>query len=109
MQFFAFISVIDDVMVQCVGQSQARIILNTVKLGQLREGGPNPGERLDVEWYYNGGLIPEFNNLFSVQVNTDLFVGSWTVQVHYVTPLVRHDPQQLLYFFQEFQVVGCAF
>jgi len=66
-----------------------------------------PGESLEVEWYYNGNHRAEFNGQFSIAVNTDFFAGYWSVQVHYVTPLVRYDPQQLLYFTQNFQVGSC--
>lgn len=103
MQFFAVISAIDQVVVQCGEVGQANIRLFTVQLGQLRPGGPEPGEFLQVRWFWQSQAMPEYNDKFEIQAPA-LNSGEWRVDVQYITRAVRYDPQKLLHFSQKFQV-----
>jgi len=105
MRFFARISAIDGVSVLCQA-NDVLLILNTVKLGQLRPGGPEPGEWLQVRWFYNATLQPEYNDHFQMYASKS-WVGDWRVEVDYITPLVRADPNKLLHFVRPFQVPQC--
>lgn len=78
-----------------------RVILTTLKLGQLREPGNEVGgERLEVRWSYGGQVQSEFDDLFEIDAQT----GAWSVSVRLVTPEVRHDPTGLLYEAENFTV-----
>lgn len=70
-----------------------RVVLNTLKLGQLRENGTEiDGEHLEVRWSREGENRPEFDDKF--EINAD--GGVWSVHVRFVTAEVRHDPNRLL-------------
>jgi len=105
-RFFSIMSAIDEVEVNCTGGDLARVTLNSVKLGQLRPGGPQPGESLQVRWYWGNQLQSDYNDMFTFNVSTQ-FSGSWNVEMRYITPLVRHDPSNLLLFEQPFNISTC--
>lgn len=70
-----------------------RVVVNTLKLGQLREPGTEvEDESLEVRWSHGGVEKPEFNNQFEIEAEG----GSWTVSVQFSTPEVRYDPNGLL-------------
>lgn len=78
-----------------------RVILNTLKLGQLRENGNEvEGERLEVRWFRGGQQQPEYNDQFEIFAQT----GSWSVSVRFITPEVRNDPTGLLQETENFTV-----
>lgn len=69
------------------------MVLNTLKLGQLRSPGNEVvNEKLETRWSHGGQQIPEFNDQFEI----DAEIGSWSVSVRFVTPEVRYDPDGLL-------------
>lgn len=76
-----------------------RVVLNTLKLGQLREAG-NDNERLEVRWYHGGEERPEFDDKFEI----DAEGGVWSVFVQFFTPEVRYDPNGLLQDIEHFTV-----
>lgn len=70
-----------------------RVVLHTLKLGQLREPGNEvEDERLEVRWSYRGLEQLEFNDRFEIDAKT----GSWSVTVQLVTNEVRNDPNKFL-------------
>lgn len=78
-----------------------RVIVNTLKLGQLRESGNEiDGERLEVRWSHGGQLRSEFNDQFEINAQG----GAWSVSVQFVTAEVRNDPNQLLQDTENFTV-----
>lgn len=93
-QFVTRISIIDSVAVGVVPNPDGSrpVILNTLKLGQLREPGNEvEDERLEVRWFRAGVEQTDLRDLFEV----DAQAGSWTVQVDFKTPDIRNDPQGL--------------
>jgi hypothetical protein len=96
MQFFQRISLIDSVSVNL-----REVKVETVKLGQLREGGVIPGEELEVTWYLNNVEQEDLKNQFEV---SNASQGNWRVQVKFITPEVRRDPNNLLTDSQTFTV-----
>ncbi len=81
--------------------STKRVVLETLKLGQLREfGNEVENERLEVRWSYSGQEQPQHNNQFEINAK----VGSWSVAVQLITTEVRHDPNSLLQDVQHFTV-----
>jgi len=105
MRFFAKMSAIDGATVLCQ-TNDLFITLNTVKLGQLRQGGAEPGEWLQVRWYYNQTLQAEFNDHFQIYASKS-WSGNWRAEVDYITPLVRADPNKLLHFVHSFLAPQC--
>jgi len=105
MQFFAIMSAIDEVVVTCAEFSQADVKLVTAQLGQLRPGGPEPGEHLQVRWSWEGEPQSAFDDMFEFTL-ASWAGGNWRVEVQYITAAVRYDPQRLLQFSQNF-VVDC--
>jgi len=105
LRFFAKMSAIDSVRVTCQA-NDVSLELNTVKLGQLRPGGAEPGEWLQVRWFYNNTLQNQFNDHFQVSASKTL-TGNWRAEMKYITPLVRADPNNLLTFNNNFQVPQC--
>jgi hypothetical protein len=94
-QFLERISLIDSVDVSSTTNPDGTktVVLNTLKLGQLREPGNEVvGEELQVRWFHNNVEQPALNDMFQI----DAASGSWSVQVHLETPEVRDDPQNLL-------------
>lgn len=90
-----FLIFTDDVNVSKIPNSDRtkRVVLNTLKLGQLRESGNEiENETLVVRWSHAGQERPEFNDQFEI----DAEGGSWSVDVEFVTPEVRYDPNGLL-------------
>jgi len=98
-------SLIDNVQIVCQANSIA-ITLFTPKLGQLRDGGAEPGEYLSVRWFYNNTMQNQFNDHFSIPADRS-WTGSWRVEVDYKTPLIRSDPRGLTHFVRNFQVPNC--
>lgn len=93
----------DDVTVSKVPNSDRtkRVVLNTLKLGQLREPGNEvEDERFEVRWSRSGQEKPEFNDHFEI----DAEIGSWTVSVQLITKEVRNDPNGLLKDSEQFTV-----
>ncbi|KAJ6648435.1 hypothetical protein Bhyg_03663 [Pseudolycoriella hygida] len=94
-QFFQRISLIDGVSVSKVvnPDKTKRVVVNTLKLGQLREIGTEvEGERLEIRWYRGGVETPQFKDQFEIDAES----GSWSVSVRFYTPEVRYDPDVLL-------------
>lgn len=78
-----------------------RVVLNTLKLGQLREPGNEvEDERLEIRWSHGGEYRAEFDDLFEI----DAEGGAWSVAVRFVTPEVRYDPNGLLHDVENFTV-----
>ncbi|KAG4075274.1 hypothetical protein HA402_003065 [Bradysia odoriphaga] len=94
-QFLQRISLIDAVKVHQTPNADRtkRVVLNTLKLGQLREGGTEiDNERLEIRWSHSGLDRPEFDDRFEI----DAEGGAWSVLVKFFTPEVRYDPNGLL-------------
>lgn len=78
-----------------------RVVLNTLKLGQLREPGNQvDNERLETRWFHGRQNRPEFDDKFEI----DAEGGAWSVLVRFFTPEVRYDPNQLLHDTENFTV-----
>lgn len=78
-----------------------RVVVNTLKLGQLRDAENEvDDEKLVIRWYHGGEERPEFNDKFEI----DAEGGSWTVSVQFLTPEVRSDPNGLLQDSERFTV-----
>jgi len=105
-EFFSVIRIMDSLTVEC-DSNLAKISLETVKLGQLRSGGPLPGEHLEVRWFFRGSNLPQFDDQFLLNVDSENFSGNWEVRIQYITPLVRSDPNGLLQDTHSFQVPLC--
>jgi len=102
-QFLTRISLIDDVTVSKIPNSDRtkQVVLNTLKLGHLREAGNEvDDESLEVRWFHGGQERPEFNDKF--EINAEF--GSWSVAVRFSTPEVRYDPNGLLQDLEYFTV-----
>jgi len=98
MQFFQRISLIDSVIVE----TNRTVTLNTLKLGQLRDPEQQiPGEQLRVNWYFNNFEQVGLRDWFYVPVAT---VGNWRVEVRFVTPEIRYDPNNLTVEIENFTV-----
>lgn len=81
--------------------STKRVVLHTLKLGQLRERGNEvEDESFEVRWSHRGQEQPEFNNQFEI----DAKIGSWSVSVQFITNEVRNDPNGLLHDTEHFTV-----
>jgi len=94
-QFLRRISLIDNVLVGPIGNPDGSkpVILSTIKLGQLRDPDNTiDGERLEVRWLRAGVEQEQFRDMFEIMAQP----GSWSVDVKFVTPEVRNDPQNLL-------------
>lgn len=77
------------------------MVLNTLKLGQLREPGNEvDDERLEVRWLHGGQHRPEFDDKFEI----DAEGGAWSVFVRFVTAEVRYDSDGLLQEIESFTV-----
>lgn len=78
-----------------------RVVLNTLKLGQLRESGKEvEDERLEIRWSHGGDERPEFDDQFEI----DAEGGAWSVAVRFFTSEVRYDPNGLLQDVENFTV-----
>lgn len=78
-----------------------RVVLNTLKLGQLREDGKEiENEKLEIRWSHGGQHRPEFDDKFEI----DAEGGAWSVLVEFFTPEVRYDPNGLLQDVENFTV-----
>lgn len=78
-----------------------RVVLNTLKLGQLREEGTQiDNERLEIRWSRGGQERREFDDTFEI----DAEGGYWSVFVQFFTPEVRSDPNGLLQDIEHFSV-----
>lgn len=78
-----------------------RVVLNTLKLGQLREMGERiDNEKLEIRWSHGGQDRPEFDDKFEI----DAEGGAWSVVVRLFTPEVRYDPNGLLQDVEKFTV-----
>lgn len=78
-----------------------RVVLNTLKLGQLREDGNRvDSEKLEIRWSHGGKNRPEFDDKFEI----DAEGGAWSVIVRFFTPEVRYDPNGLLQDVENFTV-----
>lgn len=78
-----------------------RVVLNTLKLGQLREAGNEvEDESLEIRWFHGGEERPEFNDKFEINAE----IGAWSVAVRFITPEVRYDPNGLLQDVENFTV-----
>jgi hypothetical protein len=87
-QFLNKISLIDGVNV-----SNGKATVSPLKLGQLRPSNQQiPGEKLEIRWFKSGQLQSNLNDLLTVPIAA----GSWKVEVKFITPEVRSDPNQLL-------------
>jgi len=105
-RFFSMMSAIDSVSATCRANDIALSVV-TVRLGQLREGGPQPGESLQVRWFYNNVAQAALNDNFTPTVSRSSS-GNWRVEVRYVTTLVRSDPTNVLNSVRNFTVPACV-
>jgi len=100
MQFFQRISLIDSIHIRNFLPPK-NVTLTTLKLGQLRDEDKQiPGEALRVKWYRNGAEEIDMRDQFSIMADE----GTWQVEVAFVTPEVRHDPDNLLVDYENFGI-----
>lgn len=77
------------------------MVLNTLKIGQLRGVGEQiDNEKLEIRWSHGGQDKPEYDDKFEI----DAEVGAWSVMVRFFTPEVRYDPNGLLRDVENFTV-----
>lgn len=92
-EFFERVSLIDGVDMGDRNSDGTRdLTLQTLKLGQRREGFRIAGEKLETKWFLNNAEQTEFRDQFTIKATP----GTWIAEVHFVTPEVRHDPKNLL-------------
>jgi len=104
-QFLERISLIDSVAVGVVPNPDGTkpVVLETLKLGQLRAPGNEvEDERLEVRWFLGGVEQPELQDKFEI----DAAPGSWRVQVDFNTPDIRSDPRGLTSESENFNVAA---
>lgn len=78
-----------------------RVVVNTLKLGALRQPGNEINdERLEIRWLHNGREQSQFDDQFEI----DADVGQWLVTVRLITSEVRIDPNNLLSDMEHFAV-----
>lgn len=93
----------DDITVSKIPNADRtkRVVLNTLKLGQLREPGNEvEDERFEIRWSHSGREKPEFNDRFEINAE----IGTWSVNVQLITKEVRNDPNGLLHEIEHFTV-----
>lgn len=93
----------DDVQVNKIanGDNTKRVVLHTLKLGQLREPGNEVDDELfEVRWYHRGEEQAALHNQFEI----DAKIGTWSVSVQLTTTEVRNDPNALLQDTEHFTV-----
>lgn len=91
----SFITLIDNVSVSKIpnNDSTKRVVLHTLRLGQLRENGNEvEDERLEIRWTHSGCEQPQFDDQFEI----DATIGTWSVTVQLITDEVRNDPNGFL-------------
>lgn len=77
------------------------MVLNTLKLGQLREREKQvDNERMEIRWYREGRNRSEFDDKFEINAEG----GVWSVIVRFITAEVRSDPNGLLEDSQNFTI-----
>jgi len=101
-QFLQRVSLIDNVTVSDNANNGTReVTVQTLKLGRLRESGNEvPGESLDVKWFRNNQEQVALRDQFAINAEP----GNWSVEVHFNTTEVRHDPRDLLTSSEDFVV-----
>lgn len=101
-QFLSRVSLIDDVQVSDASENGRRVVVvNTLKLGQLREPGNEvEDESLEVKWFRGNQEQEEFRDKFEINAEP----GNWKVEVHFNTTEVRDDPRSLLTSSEDFVV-----
>jgi len=102
-QFLTRISLVDGVEIGSTTNPDftRTVTLNTLQLGQLRAPGTEiEGESLEIRWLFQGTEQPQFQDQFQINASS----GSWSVEVRFITPEVRHDPDSLLVDSETFNV-----
>ncbi len=95
LQFFARISVIDQVAVQNnLGKTSVNVVIPP--LAQLREEPVSSTEGLKVRWTHNGKERAELAGRLTWEMDGQEAQGTWVVDVEFVTSEVRKDPRNLL-------------
>eukprot|EP01062_Namystynia_karyoxenos_P011775 TRINITY_DN1422_c2_g1_i1.p1 TRINITY_DN1422_c2_g1~~TRINITY_DN1422_c2_g1_i1.p1 ORF type:complete len:602 (+),score=174.55 TRINITY_DN1422_c2_g1_i1:80-1885(+) len=104
LQFFARMSVIDDVKVE-TSAAQTSVRLQVVPLAQFRPAAlPGVTERLSVQWTQGGKHRTDLDDQFEFSLPAGEATGSWRAAVRYETSEVRADPDGLLRFTKDFTV-----
>ncbi|KAJ3131745.1 hypothetical protein HK100_006058 [Physocladia obscura] len=114
LQLMRQVSLIDGIETKCTQQPQSQKIeleveeppnnnmyiakLNLVPFAHMREPGKRvKDEHFVINWFKNGKEQGEFDGLEEILLNeNEMQSGDWTVRVELQTPIVRHDPDQLL-------------
>lgn len=90
-QFFKTVSLIDDLKVQCTNSSltNTQLTATLLKLGQYREGPKIDGEKLVIIWKKDNKIRSEFNGKNTIQIDSLVDFGQWTVNVEFVSLEIR--------------------
>ena len=105
LQFFAKVSIIDEVELQYLPDDQVAVAVKTIRFGPERaaplsvrdhDHGPAPTEALLVSWTRDGLPQLEFRDKLRIQFDRTARAGRWEVAVTFVTSEVRNDPNDLL-------------
>ncbi len=95
-QFFATVKLIDSVEQTRTTDGGVQVSVRTQQLGQFRAPQLGGGDRLEIKWLRGGQEVPALQGRASWNLPARDATGDWEVQVQYVTPEVRQDPEGLL-------------
>ena len=105
LQFFAKVSIIDEVELQDLPDGQVAVAVKTIRFGPERAAplsarshghGAEPTEALLVSWTLDGLPQPQFKDQLRIQLSRGGRAGKWEVTVTFFTSEVRSDPNNLL-------------
>lgn len=106
LQYLARVSLIDSLSYQCHAD-EVVVSLDVVPLGQFRSPPATDGEEFTCSWTKDGVSQPDLDNKFKFALPRGEASGMYEVKVHFSTPEVRSDPQQLLTVYDSIHIIGC--
>ncbi|KAJ3413056.1 hypothetical protein HDV05_008577 [Chytridiales sp. JEL 0842] len=95
LQLLQKVSVIDNVDTFCISERKVHTAkVNVIPVAQFRpEGERIEGEKFEVTWYKDGVVQEGLKDMLEVDVEG--VEGMWEVEVKFVTPEIRYDPDNL--------------
>lgn len=92
MNLLSRLNLIDDLTV-VPSDGSVTVTLKALLLGQLRPGGPLPGERYEVRWTQGTTVRSDLQNKFGWTLPRNEVTGQWSVHIQYITTEIRSDPR----------------